>query len=82
MPRRRRRARGGPRRAGRRRTERVALGPLVSELAADYAALSLAASPAQVTVVLLGLVAVAGVAALWVARRIEREAIVAGLREE
>jgi hypothetical protein len=62
--------------------ERVALGPLVSELAADYAALSLAASPAQVAVVLLGLVAVAGVAALWVARRIEREAIVAGLREE
>jgi ABC-type lipoprotein release transport system permease subunit len=62
--------------------ERVALGPLVSGLAVDYAALSLAASPAQVAVVLLALVAVAGVAALWVARRIEREPIVAGLREE
>lgn len=62
--------------------ERVALGPIVSRLAIDYAALSLAATPAQTAVTVLALVLVAGAAAVWVGRRIEREPIVAGLREE
>jgi ABC-type lipoprotein release transport system permease subunit len=62
--------------------ERLLLGPLVGRLAVDYAALSLGASPAQVLLVLLGLAGMAATAALWVARRIEREPIVAGLREE
>jgi hypothetical protein len=62
--------------------ERLVLGPLVAGLAVDYATLSLAATPGQIALVCAGLVLVAAVAALWVARRIEREPIVAGLRGE
>ena len=61
--------------------ERLALGPAVARLAAGYASLPLGAGPAHALAVAAGLVVVATLAALWVARRIVREPIVAGLRE-
>jgi len=61
--------------------ERLALGPAVAQLAAGYASLPLGAAPGQVLAVVAGLVLVAIAAALWVARRTEREPIVTALRE-
>jgi ABC-type antimicrobial peptide transport system permease subunit len=61
--------------------ERLALGPAVAQLAAGYASLPLGAAPGQVLAVVAGLVLVAMGAALWVARRTEREPIVTALRE-
>jgi hypothetical protein len=62
--------------------ELLVFGPLVSRLAAGFAALPLAATPGQVALVVLGLVALA-VAATWlIARRVMAEPVVAGLREQ
>ena len=62
--------------------ERVVLGPLVSALAAGFASLELAPTLAQVLLVLAALLALAAIASAIVARRVMREPIVAGLREE
>ena len=62
--------------------ERVALGPLVSSLAAGFAALELAPSAGQVALVVAGLLVLAAAATAIVARRVMREPIVAGLRQE
>jgi ABC-type lipoprotein release transport system permease subunit len=62
--------------------ERVALGPLVARLAAGYAALPLAPTNAQVALVVFGLVGLAGAATWVVARRVLKEPVIAGLREE
>jgi ABC-type antimicrobial peptide transport system permease subunit len=62
--------------------ERLVLAPLVSDLAAGYADLGARASGGQVALVAGGLVALALVAAAWVARRALAEPPVAGLREE
>ena len=62
--------------------EVVAFGPLVAGFAADYAALPLVPDPAQVLLVFGGLLALAALATLLVARRTLREPVVAGLREE
>jgi putative ABC transport system permease protein len=62
--------------------ERVALGPLVSSLAAGFASLELVPTPAQVLLVVGGVVVLAGIATAVVANRVMREPIVAGLREE
>ena len=60
--------------------ERLVLGPAVARLAAGYASLPLGAGPGQVALVFAGLIALALGAAAWVARRIEREPVAAGLR--
>ena len=62
--------------------ERLVLGPAVTELAADYAALPLVAGPGAIAVVAIGLVGVAAAASAWVGRRVAREPVVAGLRAE
>ena len=62
--------------------ERVALGPLVGSFAAGFASLELVPSVAQVLLVVCGLLALAATATALVARRVMREPIVAGLREE
>jgi ABC-type lipoprotein release transport system permease subunit len=62
--------------------ERFVLGPAVARLAADYATLPLAPSTAQLALVVAGTAMVAAGAAGWVAHRVGREPIVAGLREE
>ena len=62
--------------------ERVALGPLVASLAAGFASLELAPSLAQVLLVIAGVLALSAVATAVIARRVMREPIVAGLREE
>ena len=62
--------------------ERVALGPLVGSFAAGFASLELAPTLAQVVFVVAGLLALAVAATAVVARRVMREPIVAGLREE
>jgi hypothetical protein len=62
--------------------ERVALGPLVSSLAAGFASLELAPTLGQVLLVIAGVLALSGIATAVVARRVMREPIVAGLREE
>ena len=62
--------------------ERVVLGPLVGSLAAGFAVLELAPSLGQVAAVVAGLLALAAAATAIVARRVMREPIVAGLREE
>jgi ABC-type lipoprotein release transport system permease subunit len=62
--------------------EWVVLAPLVARLAAGFASLPLAPSPGQVALVLLGLVALAAGATALVARRVLREPVVAGLRDE
>ncbi len=62
--------------------ERVVLGPLVGSFAAGFASLELAPSLAQVVLVLAGLLVLAAAATAVVARRVMREPIVAGLREE
>ena len=58
------------------------LGPLVSALAAGFASLELAPTLAQVLLVLAALLALAAIASAIVVRRVMREPIVAGLREE
>ncbi len=62
--------------------EVVAFGPLVAHLAAGFAALPLAPTLGQIALVAGGLVALAILATALVARRVLREPIVAGLREE
>jgi hypothetical protein len=62
--------------------ERVALGPLVASLAAGFASLELAPTLAQVLLVIAGVLALSAVATAVIARRVMREPIVAGLREE
>lgn len=62
--------------------ERFALSPLIGELAAGYASLPLDASAGQVLLVSAGAASLAGLAALLVARRAERQSIVSGLRGE
>jgi putative ABC transport system permease protein len=62
--------------------ELVAFGPLVARLAAGFATLPLAASPGQLALVSAGLLVLAGAATCAVARRVLREPVVAGLRED
>jgi ABC-type antimicrobial peptide transport system permease subunit len=57
-------------------------GPLVARLAASFADLPLAPTAGQVLLVGLGLVVLAGAATALVARRVLREPVIAGLREE
>jgi ABC-type lipoprotein release transport system permease subunit len=61
--------------------QRLAFAPLVSELAAGYADLGTAASPAAVLGVGGGFVLFALLAAVWVAHRVVAEPPVRGLRE-
>jgi predicted lysophospholipase L1 biosynthesis ABC-type transport system permease subunit len=62
--------------------ELAVLGPLVTRLAAGYAGLPLAPTGWQVALVAGGLVLLALAAAALVARRLVREPVVRGLREE
>jgi ABC-type lipoprotein release transport system permease subunit len=62
--------------------EAVAFGPLVARLAAGFAALPLAPTAGQIALVASGLLGLAVVATVVVARRVLREPVVAGLREE
>jgi hypothetical protein len=58
------------------------MAPLVARLAAGYASLPLGAGVGHIGLVLAGLLALAGAAAVVTVRRVERESIVAGLRGE
>jgi len=62
--------------------ETAVLGPVVARLAAGFASLPIAPSPGQVVLVVAGLLALAAAATALVARRVLREPIVGGLREE
>jgi ABC-type antimicrobial peptide transport system permease subunit len=62
--------------------EVVAFGPLVAHLAAGFAALPLAPTIGQIALVAGGLLTLSIIATALVARRVLREPIVAGLREE
>jgi hypothetical protein len=62
--------------------EVTVLGPLVARLAAGFATLPIAPAAGQVLLVVFGLLALAGVATALVARRVLREPVVLGLREE
>ena len=62
--------------------EALAFGPLVAHLAAGFASLPIAPTGAQVALVVAGLLVLAAAATALVARRILREPVVAGLREE
>jgi len=62
--------------------EAAVLGPLVARLAAGFASLPIAPTPGQVVLVVAGLLALAAAATALVARRVLREPIVLGLREE
>jgi FtsX-like permease family len=62
--------------------EMTVMGPLVARLAAGFASLPIAPGPGQITLVVAGLLALAAVATALVARRVLREPVVAGLREE
>jgi ABC-type lipoprotein release transport system permease subunit len=62
--------------------ERVVFGPLVTRLAAGFAALPLSPSAGQIALVLGGMATLATLATALVARRAMRESVVAGLREE
>jgi ABC-type lipoprotein release transport system permease subunit len=62
--------------------EALVLAPVVSRLAAGYADLPLGASAGQVAVVAGGLLVLAWCAAALAGRRLVREPVVAGLREE
>jgi ABC-type lipoprotein release transport system permease subunit len=62
--------------------EAAVLGPVVARLAAGFASLPIAPSLAQVVLVVGGVVALAGAATALVARRVLREPVVLGLREE
>jgi ABC-type lipoprotein release transport system permease subunit len=59
--------------------ERLVLGPSMSHIAEGYATLPLGASAEIIEVVVLGLLALAGGAVLWVSRQAAREPITAGL---
>jgi MacB-like periplasmic core domain/FtsX-like permease family len=62
--------------------EVLVLGPAVSSLAAGYAGLSLDPSPGHLALAAAALAALGAIAVGAVGRRVEREAVVAGLREE
>jgi ABC-type lipoprotein release transport system permease subunit len=62
--------------------EIVVLGPLVARLAAGFATLPIAPGAGQVILVVAGLLALAALATALVARRVLREPVVLGLREE
>jgi hypothetical protein len=62
--------------------EWAVFGPLVARLAAGFASLPLSPAPGHVAIVLLGLLALTAGATAVVARRVLREPVVAGLREE
>ncbi len=62
--------------------EIVVLGPLVARLAAGFATLPIAPGADQVILVVAGLLALAALATALVARRVLREPVVLGLREE
>jgi ABC-type lipoprotein release transport system permease subunit len=62
--------------------EVLAFGPLVAHLAAGFAALPLAPTIGQIALVAGGLLTLSFIATALVARRVLREPIVAGLREE
>ncbi|HEY4098869.1 MAG TPA: FtsX-like permease family protein [Baekduia sp.] len=62
--------------------EALVLAPLVARLAAGYAELPLGASVGQVALVAAALLGLSAVAAALTGRRLTREPIVAGLREE
>jgi ABC-type lipoprotein release transport system permease subunit len=62
--------------------EVTVFGPLVARLAAGFATLPIAPGAGQVILVVAGLVALAAVATALVARRVLREPVVLGLREE
>ena len=62
--------------------EAAVLGPVVARLAAGFASLPIAPTPGQVVLVVAGLLALAAAATALVARRVMREPVVAGLREE
>jgi putative ABC transport system permease protein len=62
--------------------EATVLSPLVAHVAAGYADLPLGADAGQVTLVAGGLVVLAWLSASLTGRRLAREPIVAGLREE
>jgi ABC-type lipoprotein release transport system permease subunit len=62
--------------------EITVLGPLVARLAAGFATLPIAPGAGQVLLVVAGLLALAALATALVARRVLREPVVLGLREE
>jgi ABC-type lipoprotein release transport system permease subunit len=62
--------------------EAVVLGPAVASLAAGYAGLSLAPTIGHVALAAGGLLVLGALAVAWVTRRVAREPVVAGLREE
>jgi FtsX-like permease family len=62
--------------------EVAVLGPLVARLAAGFATLPIAPGAGQVALVVGGLLMLAAVATAFVARRVLREPVVLGLREE
>jgi hypothetical protein len=62
--------------------EVTVLGPLVARLAAGFASLPIAPGLGQVLLVVVGLLALAALATWFVARRVLREPVVLGLREE
>jgi len=62
--------------------EVVVLGPLVARLAAGFATLPITPGAGQVLLVVSGLLALAALATALVARRVLREPVVLGLREE
>jgi ABC-type lipoprotein release transport system permease subunit len=59
-----------------------AFAPLVAQLAASFASLPIAPTGAQMALVVAGLLALAAAATALVARRVLREPVVAGLRDE
>jgi hypothetical protein len=62
--------------------EMTVMGPLVARLAAGFASLPIAPGPGQIVLVVGGLLTLATAATALVARRVLREPVVAGLREE
>ena len=62
--------------------EITVLGPVVARLAAGFASLPIEPGTGQVILVVAGLLALAAVATAVVARRVMREPVVVGLREE
>ncbi|MGI8412061.1 MAG: ABC transporter permease [Solirubrobacteraceae bacterium] len=59
--------------------ERLVFGPALSQLAASYASLPLAAGAAQIVAVIAGLLVAGALAVLWVVRQATRETVTAGL---
>jgi ABC-type lipoprotein release transport system permease subunit len=62
--------------------EAAVLGPVVARLAAGFATLPITPSAGQVLLIVIGLLALAAAATALVARRVLREPVVLGLREE